>query len=166
MTSRSACSVQPRHTRRCSSASGARGLACRTLVPRKAPNPQKEQDVNRIYAVLAALAVAALALLAPSSAAAAPEPRDGTVLVFGDSITAHHTADPGETMQGWWSILADRRNLTPIVSAQGGGAILKPGFGCYGSGIRDRFQAVVERTQPDEIWIASRSAERRVGTER
>jgi lysophospholipase L1-like esterase len=111
--------------------------------------------MNRIYAVFAALAVAALALLAPSSASAAPEPRDGTVLVFGDSITAHHTDDPGETMQGWWSILADRRNLTPIVSAQGGGAILKPGFGCYGSGIRDRFQAVVERTQPDEIWIAS-----------
>src|SRR5690606_41412260 len=119
----------------------AGGVALCARVRGRAPNVQKDRDVTRTPAALAALAVAALALLAPSSASAAPEPRDGTVLVFGDSITAHHTDDPGETMQGWWSILADRRNLTPIVSAQGGGAILKPGFGCYGSGIRDRFQA-------------------------
>lgn len=100
-------------------------------------------------------ALAALALLVTLASPAAPPPRPEEVLIFGDSITAHHTDDPGDPMQGWWSILAEQRNLTPYVSAQGGGAIIKPGFGCYGTAIRERFQEVVERVQPDEIWIAS-----------
>lgn len=104
--------------------------------------------------LLITLTTVILMAFAPT-ASAAPDPRGGDVLVFGDSITAHHTDDPGDNMQGWWSILAAERNLTPYVSAQGGGAILKPGFGCYGTGIRDRFVATVERVKPDEIWIAS-----------
>jgi lysophospholipase L1-like esterase len=88
-------------------------------------------------------------------ATSSPEPRPEDVLIFGDSISAQYTDDPGDTMQGWWSILAAQRNLTPYLSAQGGGAIIKPGFGCYGTAIRARFQAVVERVRPDEIWIAS-----------
>lgn len=102
-----------------------------------------------------ATALATLALLVSLTSSVAPPPRAGDVLVFGDSITAHHTDDPGDPMQGWWSILAAQRDLTPYVSAQGGGAIIKPGFGCYGTAIRQRFQATVERVQPDEIWIAS-----------
>jgi lysophospholipase L1-like esterase len=113
--------------------------------------------LKRLAAALSTLvvgaAVAVASFVAPASGPTGAE--DPTVLVFGDSITAQYTDDPGETMQGWWSILADRRGFTPVISAQGGGAILKPGFGCYGSGIRNRFQAVVERVQPDEIWIAS-----------
>lgn len=108
--------------------------------------------MNRILGSIAAAALTAVAALGIQ---ASPEPRGGEVLVFGDSITAQHTDDPGDPMQGWWSILAAERNLTPYVSAQAGGAILKPGFGCYGTGIRNRFEAVVERVQPDEIWIAS-----------
>jgi lysophospholipase L1-like esterase len=103
----------------------------------------------------AAIALALLLIGVSVPASATPEPRPEEVLIFGDSISAQYTDDPGETMQGWWSILAAERNMTPYLSAQGGGAILKPGFGCYGSGIRDRFQEVVERVQPDEIWIAS-----------
>jgi lysophospholipase L1-like esterase len=109
--------------------------------------------MKRIIGSLVALVVGAAAMspLVVSSS----EPEQPTALVFGDSITAQYTDDPGETMQGWWSMVADERGFTPVVSAQGGGAILKPGFGCYGSGIRNRFEAVVERVQPDEIWIAS-----------
>lgn len=106
------------------------------------------------------VAIASLVLLlgmGPTAqpTAAAPDPRPEEVLIFGDSITAHHTNDPGDNMQGWWSILAAQRNLTPYVSAQGGGAIIKPGFGCYGTAIRERFKKTVERVRPDEIWIAS-----------
>lgn len=108
---------------------------------------------RKIFRLLAALTF--LAVAAPATATASPQLRPEEVLVFGDSITAHHTDDPGDNMQGWWSILAEERNMTPYVSAQGGGAILKPGFGCYGTAIRERFQEVVERVQPDEIWIAS-----------
>lgn len=110
--------------------------------------------MKRTLSVLVAAALVA-ASLGGIPAQASPDPRPGEVLVFGDSITAHHTDDPGDNMQGWWSILAAQRDLTPYVSAQGGGAVLKPGFGCYGTGIRDRFEEVVERVQPDEIWIAS-----------
>lgn len=109
--------------------------------------------MRKLLATLSTLLLTTLTLT--PTANAAPNPRPETVLVFGDSITAQYTDDPGETMQGWWSILANQRNMTPIISAQGGGAIIKPGFGCYGSGIRNRFEAVVERVQPDEIWIAS-----------
>lgn len=101
------------------------------------------------------LTMLTLAVIAPATVNTSPIPRPEEVLIFGDSITSHHTDDPGDNMQGWWSILAAQRNLTPYVSAQGGGAILKPGFGCYGTGIRDRFEETVERVQPDEIWIAS-----------
>jgi hypothetical protein len=111
--------------------------------------------VKRITLVVTLLATALFGVTVAPPASASPEPRPEEVLVFGDSITAQHTDDPGDPMQGWWSILAAQRNLTPYISAQGGGAVLKPGFGCAGTGIRDRFEEVVERVRPDEIWIAS-----------
>jgi lysophospholipase L1-like esterase len=102
-----------------------------------------------------AVLVLAAALSWSPGADAAPDPRPGTVLVLGDSITQQYTDDPGDPQQGWWSILAAQRNLTPITSAQGGGAIIKKGFGCIGTSIRERYIGAIRRTRPDEIWIAS-----------
>lgn len=105
--------------------------------------------------LISTIAVAAVATLAlTSQASSAPEPRPGTVLVLGDSITSQYTDDPGDPIQGWWSILAERRGLTPIISAQAGGGLIKKGYGCAGTGVRERSTAVINRVRPDEIWLA------------
>jgi hypothetical protein len=105
-------------------------------------------------ATVSILAAALLAAVTLNAEADEPLPRS-TVVVFGDSISNQFTDDPGDPMQGWWSILAAKRGMSPFLSAQGGGGILKPGYGCFGTSIRERFRAVVTRVRPTEIWIAA-----------
>lgn len=105
-------------------------------------------------AALAGVAAALIASLAAGPADAAPDLRSGTVLVFGDSITSRYTDDPGDPMQGWWSRLAIERDLYPVISAQGGGGLVKKGNGCDGTSLRERTASVIDRVRPDEIWIA------------
>lgn len=85
--------------------------------------------------------------------AAVPE-RHERVLVFGDSMTAQYTDDPGDPMQGWWSIVGERHGLEMVTSAQGGGGLLKKGSGCYGTAVRERASRVVERVRPTMILVA------------
>jgi lysophospholipase L1-like esterase len=76
-------------------------------------------------------------------------------LVFGDSMTEQGTDDPGETMQGWWSMVGYELGWFMVTSAQGGGGVVKRGYGCYGSSIRERDSAVVDRVRPDWIIVAA-----------
>jgi lysophospholipase L1-like esterase len=106
----------------------------------------------RILSIITAAIVAAIVTVQPADAKA--DPRDGTVLVFGDSTTMQYTDDPGDPQQGWWSRLAAVRNLEPVISAQFGGGLIKKGNGCEGTAVRERSTAVINRVRPDEIWFA------------
>lgn len=105
-----------------------------------------------VAALLTALTLTSSALTSPATAEL--DTRKGVVLVFGDSITQRYTDDPGDPQQGWWSMLAQARELYPVTSAQGGGGLIKKGYSCTGTSVRERSTAVVTRVVPDEIWIA------------
>lgn len=85
--------------------------------------------------------------------AAVPE-RHEHVLVFGDSITSQYTDDPGDPMQGWWSMLGQRQGWETTISAQAGGGLVKKGFGCYGTAVRERAAAVMRRVRPTVVVVA------------
>jgi len=107
-------------------------------------------------AILAATLLTALTITSASltSPAQALDTRSGVVLVFGDSITQRYTDDPGDPQQGWWSFLAIKRDFYPVTSAQGGGGLIKKGYSCTGTSVRERSESVINRVKPDEIWIA------------
>lgn len=113
--------------------------------------------MRHVQAVVSALVgfvvgVVVTAGLVPS--AAAPDSTE-RVLVFGDSMTAQFTDDPGDPMQGWWSILGERHGLEMVTSAQGGGGLVKKGAGCYGTAIRERATKVISRVRPTIIIVAA-----------
>lgn len=107
----------------------------------------------RVFAAIAVVALIGVAGIQP--AASSPDMRSGTVLIFGDSTSSQYTDDPGDPQQGWWSKLAAERSLYPVTSAQAGGGIIKKGYGCSGTAIRERAKSVIERARPDEIWVAA-----------
>lgn len=74
-------------------------------------------------------------------------------LVLGDSITQRYTDDPGDPMQGWWSMVGRKLGWDMVTSAQDGDGIVKKGSDCYGTAIRERQAAVVERVRPDWILV-------------
>ncbi|VXC20455.1 SGNH/GDSL hydrolase family protein [Aeromicrobium sp. 9AM] len=104
-----------------------------------------------VAAVLTALTITSASVTSPAQAL---DTRSGVVLVFGDSITQRYTDDPKDPQQGWWSFLAYKRDLYPVTSAQGGGGLIKKGYSCTGTAVRERSAAVINRVKPDEIWIA------------
>lgn len=116
-------------------------------------DPVTKVETMRILAAIAVVITVGLVGIHPASAA--PDPRDGTVLIFGDSTTSQSTDDVGDPQRGWWSTLAESRNLYPVTSAQAGGGIIKKGIGCSGTAIRERSASVIARVKPDEIWIAA-----------
>lgn len=83
-----------------------------------------------------------------------PQPT-ATALVLGDSFTSKYTDDSGDPLQGWWSLIGDDRGWSMVTSAQGGGGIIKKGTGCYGTTIRERDAAVIDRVRPDWIIVAA-----------
>ncbi len=89
--------------------------------------------------------------LVPSSAEPTSHER---LLVLGDSISGQYTDDPGDPMQGWWSMLGQRHGWETVVSAQAGGGLMKKGYGCYGTAVRERAASVIRRVRPTVIVVA------------
>lgn len=57
----------------------------------------------------------------------------GTMMVFGDSITARFNDVSGDDLQGYWSMVADEVGAEPWVKAEGGAGFVNPGLvGCTG----------------------------------
>lgn len=94
--------------------------------------------------IIAALALAVL--LAPllawnaaggkASATSVVAPRG--IVVVGDSITARYNDEPGDDMQGWWSIVGRHYNASVTTYAQSGSGYLRPGKLCTGNRFIDR----------------------------
>lgn len=95
------------------------------------------------------IALTITALVAVSAPASAVE--DERLLVFGDSMTAQYTNDFGDPMQGWYSIVAQERGWDVERSAQGGGGLIKKGFGCSGTAVRERFASTIAQHRPTKI---------------
>lgn len=95
--------------------------------------------------------LALLLLLAPllawnldggrASASSVLAPRG--IVVVGDSITARYNDEPGDEMQGWWSIVGRHYDAGVTTYAQSGSGYLRPGLMCSGNRFIDRQQAFV-----------------------
>jgi lysophospholipase L1-like esterase len=97
-----------------------------------------------------AVALAVVTAMSPVRSATSSTP---VALVLGDSITQRYTDDPGDPMQGWWSMVGRKLGWDMVTSAQDGDGIVKKGSDCYGTAIRERQAAVVERVRPDWILV-------------
>jgi hypothetical protein len=63
----------------------------------------------------------------------------GTMVVFGDSVTARYNHRAGDPDQGFWSMLAHQLGARPEVRAEGGSGFVNPGLvGCVGSTFGDQ----------------------------
>lgn len=96
-----------------------------------------------------------LGLLAPPPAGSVSAEPTPVALVFGDSITQKYTNDPGDPLQGWWSMVGYELGWDIELSAQGGGGIVRKGQPCYGTAIRERMASVADRVRPDWIIVAA-----------
>lgn len=83
-----------------------------------------KRQVSTFTAVF--IAVIMVSSLAASPVEAAAKSR-GTIFFEGDSITALYNNNPRSKDQGYWSKLAKKLNMKPVVDAQGGSGFLKPG---------------------------------------
>lgn len=63
------------------------------------------------------------------------------VIVVGDSITAQYNDNPGDDMQGWWSIVGRHFDAKVTTYAQSGSGYLRPGKLCTGNRFIDRQKA-------------------------
>ena len=60
------------------------------------------------------------------------------IVVVGDSITARYNDEPGDEMQGWWSITGRYFHAKVTRYAQSGSGYLRPGHVCTGNTFIDR----------------------------
>ena len=60
------------------------------------------------------------------------------IVVVGDSITARYNDEPGDAMQGWWSITGNHFHAKVTRYAQSGSGYLRPGHACTGNRFIDR----------------------------
>lgn len=69
-----------------------------------------------------------------------------SILFIGDSITNSYNSDDGDIREGWWSLLADEINLTPVTSSQGASGILRRGTlndeVCRGTTFKERIPEI------------------------
>jgi lysophospholipase L1-like esterase len=63
------------------------------------------------------------------------------IVVVGDSITARYNDQPGDPMQGWWSMVGHRFGADVKTYAQSGSGYLRPGDHCKGNRFIDRIGA-------------------------
>ena len=63
------------------------------------------------------------------------------IVVVGDSITAEYNDDPGDQMQGWWSMVGRHFGAHVTTHAQSGSGYLRQGLECSGSRFIDRPKA-------------------------
>ena len=60
------------------------------------------------------------------------------IVVVGDSITARYNDQPGDGMQGWWSMVGRHYDAKVTTYAQSGSGYLRPGEMCSGNRFIDR----------------------------
>lgn len=63
------------------------------------------------------------------------------IIVVGDSITAQYNDNPGDDMQGWWSVVGRHYDTKVTTYAQSGSGYLRPGKLCTGNRFIDRQDA-------------------------
>jgi lysophospholipase L1-like esterase len=71
-----------------------------------------------------------------------PYPRG--IVVVGDSITAMYNDEPGDRMQGWWSMVGRHFGAEVTTSAQIGSGYLREGLACSGNRFIDRPEAFMD----------------------
>lgn len=115
--------------------------------------------MRRTLGALGAVVALVAGLMTGATQASAQRPH-GTMLVIGDSITARYAASG--TNRGWWSVVAERAGMTPVVSAESGSGFLMHGATlpngtrggtCRGSDFTERLH-VVSSVRPDAIVVA------------
>ncbi len=74
------------------------------------------------------------------------------IVVVGDSITARYNDQPGDQMQGWWSIVGRHYDAQVTTYAQSGSGYLRPGRMCSGDRFIDR-QSVFTTHEPSLLII-------------
>ncbi len=88
-----------------------------------------------------------IALLAAWQSARGGEPKvvdgpfQGGIVVVGDSITAEYNDEPGDDMQGWWSMVGRHFGSEVTTHAQSGSGFLRQGLACSGDRFMDRPEA-------------------------
>ncbi|MGH3456600.1 SGNH/GDSL hydrolase family protein [Aeromicrobium sp.] len=63
------------------------------------------------------------------------------IVVVGDSITAEYNDDPGDPLQGWWSMVGRHFDANVTTHAQSGSGYLRQGLACGGNRFIDRPEA-------------------------
>ncbi|NRQ50524.1 SGNH/GDSL hydrolase family protein [Aeromicrobium stalagmiti] len=105
---------------------------------------------------LVASSVLAVPALAKNDDAppAAPRPAERTTMVVvGDSISSSYSRDGVGDKLAWWSILADRIDVEPVVLAEGGSGYLRRGVRCTGTSFLDRVNAHPEVIRTADVVI-------------
>jgi lysophospholipase L1-like esterase len=102
-----------------------------------------------VLAVLLAPLVAWTAGGGKASASSVVAPRG--IVVVGDSITARYNDQPGDAMQGWWSIVGRHYEAKVTTYAQSGSGFLRPGMLCTGNRFIDRQRAFT--AEPPSLFI-------------
>jgi lysophospholipase L1-like esterase len=78
----------------------------------------------------------------------------GRLLVFGDSTSAWFSDQPGSPSQGWWSKVAAKAGMEPVLSAESGSGMWARGNKCGGTRFDQRLSEIA-RTKPSKIIVAT-----------
>lgn len=108
--------------------------------------------MKRISSRVLAMTIATTFALAVLTAPAEAKTR-GSLVVLGDSISAYYNNKSGSQNRAWWSYLASKTQLKPVVLAEGGSGFTRRGRvtryekGCQGTTLHERLQKSKNRAQ-------------------